>query len=147
MGVGIGDLGDDQEAYRGPYLVKNNWWRDDYRGLVGFCQVFGSTGDEFEAHLEEVIDVDEWLCAFAFATLSGAVDNYATGAAHNANFYVRPADGRVLYFLYDLDLYSGSPEGPLVGTDDLAKLVATPARARTYYGHLYDIVTTAYNGE
>jgi hypothetical protein len=27
----------------------------------------------------------------------------------------------------------------------LAKLIASPARARLYYGHLYDIITTAYN--
>jgi len=145
ISVPIGDLGDDPEAYRFTYLLKNNRWRDDYRALIAFCQAFGRTGEEFEAAVEEVIDVDEWLRGFAFAILSGAVDNYATGFGHNAYFYVRPADGRILYFPYDLDLYSGSPEDPLVGNDDLAKLIASPARARLYYGHLYDIITTAYN--
>lgn len=145
LSVPIGDLGDDREAYRWSYLLKSNRWRDDYRGLITFCQAFGQTGEDFDAKVDGVIDVDEWLRGFAFAILSGAVDNYATGFGHNANFYVRPADGRVLYFPYDLDLYSGSPEDPLVGNSDLAKLIASPARARLYYGHLYDIITTAYN--
>ncbi len=147
LGAPVGDLGDDPESYRWTYLVKNNRWRDDYRGLIAFCQAFGQTGADFEAAVEGLIDVDAWLRGFAFAILSGAVDNYATGAGHNADFYVRPADGRVLYFPYDLDLYSGSPEDPLVGNDDLAKLIASPARARLYYGHLYDIITTAYHRE
>jgi hypothetical protein len=89
ISVPIGDLGDDPEAYRFTYLLKNNRWRDDYRALIAFCQAFGRTGEEFEAAVEEVIDVDEWLRGFAFAILSGAVDNYATGFGHNA-YFLRP---------------------------------------------------------
>ena len=80
------------------------------------------------------------------ATLSGAVDNYASGAGHNANFFLRPSDGRALYLPHDLDFYGGSPQSPVVASPDLAKLIASPERARRYYAHLLDIITTSYNG-
>ena len=145
VGTAIRDLGDDEEAYRLTFIAKNLRWRDDYRGLVRFAKVLGLGGAAFDAQVGDVIDVDAWLRALAFATLSGAIDNYASGAQHNADFYVRPSDGRVLYFPHDLD-FLGSAQGPVVGSGDLAKLIATPARARAYYGHLHDIITTAFNG-
>ncbi|MEO7329423.1 MAG: lamin tail domain-containing protein, partial [Minicystis sp.] len=119
IGVGIHDLGDDEEAYRFPFILKNNRWQDDYRGLIHFAKVFGTGGAEFNAKVGEVVDVDQWLRSFAFATLSGVVDNYGVGDAHNGNFYVRPEDGRVLYFPHDLDFYGGSPQAPLVSSGDL----------------------------
>lgn len=146
VGTPIQDLGDDKEAYRLPFIVKNNRWRDDYAGLIKYAKVFGLSGPAFHAQVGDVIDVDQWLRAFAFGTLAGAVDNYASGAQHNGNLYVRPADGRVLYFPHDLDFYGGSPQSPIVGNGDLAKLISEPALLRAYYGHLYDILSTSYNG-
>lgn len=144
VGTGVRDLGADEEAYRYDFIIKANRWRDDYRGLIRFAKAFGQTGAAFDAQVGDVIDVDQWLRAFAFATLSGAVDNYGSGAAHNAEFYLRPGDGRTLYFPHDLD-FLGGPTGPVVGSGDLARLMAVPARARAYYGHLHDIIATGFN--
>ncbi|MBK7191574.1 MAG: lamin tail domain-containing protein [Myxococcales bacterium] len=144
VGTALRDLGPDEEAYRQCFIAKNNRWRDDYRGLIRALQAWSLPSPQFEQELDRVIDVDEWLRATAFATLSGAIDNYASGAQHNADFFVRPSDGRLLYFPHDLD-FLGSPQGPVVGNGDLARLVAQPAWARLYYGHLNDIITTAFN--
>ncbi|MSQ03278.1 MAG: hypothetical protein EXR71_15530, partial [Myxococcales bacterium] len=134
VGTGLTDLGDDQEAYRWNFLIQNNEREDDYSGLVELCQ-----------DMDAVIDVEQWLRAFAFATLSGAVDNYGSdGSQHNARFYVRPEDQRVLYFPHDLDFF-GSSSMSLVGNGDLARLLEEPANERSYYGHLQDIVGRAYN--
>lgn len=146
VGTSITDLGDDKEAYRLPFIIKSNRWRDDYRGLIQFAKVFGSSGSAFDTQIENAIDTDEWLRAFAFGVLSGTVDNYAAGSQHNANFYHRPSDGRVLYFPHDLDFYGGSPNSAIVPSGDLAKLIANPVRRRAYYAHLYDIINTSYNG-
>lgn len=146
VGTGVHDLGDDKEAYRLNFIIKNNRSRDDYRGLIRFAKVFGKSGAAFNAEVGDVADVDAWLRAFAFATLSGAIDNYGDGSAHNADFYVRPTDGRVLYFPHDLDFYGGSPQSSIVKSGDLMKLIATPDRSRLFYGHLYDIVSSSYNG-
>jgi len=145
VGVDLRDLGDDEEAYRQTFLVKNARWRDDYRGFIRFARAMGQRGPAFDDAIADVIDVDQWLRALAFASLSGAIDNYASGAQHNADFFVRPSDGRVLYFPHDLD-FLGSSRGTLVASPDLARLIAVPARARAYYGHLHDLVTTSFNG-
>ncbi len=145
VGTALRDLGDDVEAYRYNYLVKNNRRRDDPAALVAFLQVFTRPDPEFRAEVGSVIDVDQWLRAFAFGTLAGAVDNLAAGSAHNAQFYVRPTDQRVLYFPHDLDFYPGGANRALVGHGDLRRLFGVPGARRRYYGHLHDILETAYN--
>ncbi len=145
IGTPLTDLGDDREAYRWNFLIQNNEREDDYDRLVDLGQTFA--GSDFLADADAVIDVDQWLRAFAFATLSGAVDNYGSdGSQHNARFYVRPEDQRVLYFPHDLDFY-GSASMAVVGNSDLARLLQDPANERAYYGHLQDIVARAYNSD
>ncbi len=139
VGTAITDLGDDPENYRWNFMIQNNERVDDYDRLIDLAQ-------SFQTDIDAVIDVDQWLRAYAFATLSGAIDNYGgDGSQHNAKFYVRPEDERVLYFPHDLDFYGGS-SGSVVGNGDLARLVQDPANLRAYYGHLQDIVGSAYNG-
>ena len=147
IGTAITDLGDDKEAYRWSYLIKNNQERDNYDAIIDMCQAF-SLPDE--AHLEQVgavIDVEQWLRAFAFATLSGATDQYGgAGSQHNAQLYVRPEDGRVLYFPHDLDFFSRYSM-PVVGNSDLARLLQDPVNLRSYYGHLHDIIEESYSSD
>ncbi|MDP2314681.1 MAG: lamin tail domain-containing protein [Pseudomonadota bacterium] len=146
IGTSLTDLGDDREAYRWNFLIQNNERQDDYDRLIDLGQTFALSEPDFLAEADAVIDVDQWLRAFAFATLSGAVDNYGgDGSQHNARFYVRPEDQRVLYFPHDLDFY-GSASMAVVGNSDLARLLQDPAHERSYYGHLQDIVGRAYNG-
>ena len=76
-----------------------------------------------------------------YITLSGSGDNYAQGAQHNAQFYLRPSDQRMLYFPHDLDAFYSTTR-PVVGNSDLSKLISVPAYARLYYGHLYDIISS-----
>lgn len=146
IGTAITDLGDDRESYRYNFLVQNNERFDDFGRLIDLGQTFALSGSEFLAGAEETIDVEQWLRAFAFATLSGAIDNYGSdGSQHNAQFYVRPEDQRVLYFPHDLD-FMGSSSRSVVGNGDLVRLLADPDNTRSYYGHLQDIVGRAYNG-
>jgi hypothetical protein len=147
VGTPLTDLGDDREAYRWTYLIKNNEREDDYSRLIDLCRTFGLSGPDFLEAAGEVIDVDQWLRAFAFATLSGVVDQYGgAGSRHNAQFYVRPEDQRVLFFPHDLDFF-GSARMPVVNNPDLARLLEDPGHRRSYYGHLQDIIERAYNGD
>jgi hypothetical protein len=148
VGSSIKNLGNDKEGYRHIFQLKNNRWRDDFDDLIAWAQFFGQTSNpDFNNQVDAFIDVDQWLRAFALATLPGAVDHYTAGDGHNAVFYFRPSDGRVLYFPHDLDFFSGSPTGSVVKNKDLTRLIASPVHARLFYGHLYDILTTSYNGE
>jgi hypothetical protein len=145
VGTAIRDLGPDPEAWRYNFMLKNRQWADDFTPFMAFARVYSTSGAELNARLAEVIDVDQWLRAFAFATLSGAVDQYASSAQHNAVFQVRPADGRMLYFPHDLDFYPANPRQPVVWSPDLARLMAAPTRQRLYYWHLYDIIQSSFN--
>jgi len=113
--------------------------------MIAFAKAMGQTGAAFTAEIGLYIDVDQWMESFALATLSGAVDHYAASAQHNAQFYARPDDGLFLYFPHDLDFYQADPRRPIVSCADLTKLLAVPAYARLFYGHLYDIIDTTYN--
>jgi hypothetical protein len=145
IGVPISYLGEDKEAYRWNFAIQNNTARDEYDELIGLGELFSSDDATLLSRADEVIDVEQWLRAFAFATLSGAVDNYGSdGAQHNARFYLRPADRRVLYFPHDLDFY-GYEAMPVVGNGDLARLLLDSLYHRRYYAALDDALRRAYS--
>jgi hypothetical protein len=141
VGTPLTDLGPDPEAWRWTFALQNRREHDDHQPAMDLCRaVAGTSGDP----VEDVIDVDQWLASFAFATLAGAGDNYGgDGAQHNARFYARPEDGRLLYFPHDLD-YFGASTMPVVGNGDLQRLIADPGRRRTYYQHLFDLVDRGF---
>jgi hypothetical protein len=145
VGTPITDLGPDKEDWRHVFLVKNNERRDDFTDLMTMGTVFAADDTEFLARAPEVIDVDQWLRAFAMATLSGATDQYGgVGSQHNVQFYVRPEDGRVLHLVHDVDFYSSS-QLPVIGNGDLRRLLADPDHERAYYAHLDDLLRHAYD--
>lgn len=145
VGTYITDLGTDKEDYRWNFMLQNNTGEDDYTRLIALGQTFAKRGTAaFLTEAEDVIDVDQWMRAFAVATLAGAVDNYGGDSSqHNARFYVRPEDGKVLYFPHDLD-YFGSSSMAVVGNIDLYYLIQDPVYERLYYQHLHDLLSRAY---
>ena len=146
-GVGIQNLGSDKENYRHTFLIKNHRARDDYSGLIEFATVMGMSGSNFNDHVDDVADVDQWLRYLAYGIVTGNTDNFARGNDHNAFFYRRPSDGRFLYFTHDLDHKLSTPHLNS-GNDYLEKMVAAkPAWERLYFVHMYDILTTAWNRE
>lgn len=140
-------LGTDKENYRWTYLGKNNRALDSYGQLMRFTEAFGDTSSAYYETLSDWIDVDVWLSSFAIAVASGGSDNYgADGSGHNAMLYVRPSDGRVLYFPHDLDMYPDNPyQDSIAANGDLNKMMAVPGYERLYYGHLYHLLSTSYN--
>ncbi|MBL8618617.1 MAG: lamin tail domain-containing protein [Deltaproteobacteria bacterium] len=145
IGVPVSYLGEDKEAYRWNFAIQNNTAQDEYDELIALGELFSSDDATLLARADELIDVEQWLRAFAFATLSGAVDNYGSdGAQHNARFYLRPADRRLLYFPHDLDFY-GHHAMPVVGNGDLARLLTDSLYHRRYYAALDDALRRAYS--
>ncbi len=147
VGSSIKSLGADKENWRYIWMPKNNRWEDDFDDLMAFATFFGSSDPDFLGLVDAYIDVDQWLRAFALAVLPGAIDHYGAGNGHNAVFFVRPSDHRVLYFPHDLDFFPGSPTNAVIGHPDLGKLIKSPQNARIFYGHLLDIIQTTYNAD
>lgn len=145
MGSAIRNLGDSKEGYRWTMLLKNNEDRDDFSGIINFCKWMGTSGTAFTSQITNVIDIDAWLRGTAVNVLSGAGDSYGgDGSQHNVQFYVRPSDGRIIYFPHDIDAFFDANR-PAVPNGDLTKMFAVPAYARAYYGYLREILETTYN--
>lgn len=145
IGSPITNLGDDKEGYRWTFLIKNNEDRDDFSKLIPFSKWMATTGTTFTNGLTTYLDVDQWLRGTAVNVLSGAGDSYGgDGSQHNVQFYVRPSDGRMLFFPHDMDAFYDSNRG-ILPNGELSKIIAVPAYARTYYCHLLDIMATTYN--
>lgn len=146
VGTAIRNLGDSKEGYRWTFLIKNNEERDDYSRIIQFAKTMELTGAAFNTQIVAQIDVNQWLRGVAVNALSGAGDSYGgDGAQHNVQFYVRPDDGRVLYLPHDVDAFF-QVNRPIVPNADVTKLISVPVNARTYYGHVLDIIATTYNG-
>ncbi len=136
-------LGDDKEKYRHHFLIKNNRDQDNYAPIIQMTQVMALSGSAFAQAADLYLDVDEWLRAFAIGSTVGVSDNWLTGSAHNALFYHRPTDNRMLYFLHDLDYYGGSAS--LKSNNILGKLTSTTERNRAFYGNVYDFLSVSFN--
>ena len=151
LGVDIQDLGDDPNAYRSNYLIRNNRDRDDFSQIVEMAKAFSLTGSTVGGALDlasqAVIDVDEWMRVFAFESLVGLHDTYNQGLPHNLQFYVRPSDNRVLALPWDLDFAFWKPTTDSIygSGSNLTKIINIPANRRLFQGHLHDIISIAFN--
>jgi hypothetical protein len=144
-GVSVRSLGSDKELYRWHWLNKNNRDADDYEGLMAAVTAIGqSSGGQFHADTQALLDVDQWLRSFAIQNLFGIGDNYSAGSGHNAIIYQRPEDGKFLLFPWDMDFtFSGNSRA--TGNGDLNKMLNDPGNKHAYYGHLHDIISTTFN--
>ena len=146
-GVNVTGLGTDKEAYRWHWLISNREEADDFSALIPFLTAYGRTNDaQYYTDTNTMIDVSEWLRAFAMETLFGIGDNYATSSQHNFYNYRRPSDGRWIFFPYDMDFtFNNDPTSSMFPNSDLVKLTGNAANLRTYWAHVRDICQTSFS--
>lgn len=145
VGIPITNMGNDKEGYRWTFLLKNNEDRDDYSRVIPWAKWMASSGTTFTSQINNFLDVSQWLRGTAINVLSGAGDSYGgDGSQHNVQFYVRPSDGKMLFFPHDLDAFLDSSRG-IIPNGEISKIIAVPTYARLYYGHLQEIMETTYN--
>lgn len=146
QGVDISDLGNDKEAYRYNFIIKNHRNVDDYSAFINFAKQLSLSGNVLDTQTRLTMDVDEWLSVYAMVSLCGVSDMYTFGGEHNLMTYVRPSDNRVLYLPWDMDFsFSQSATASLVGNDDFSKVVNLPVNLRRFYAHIIDDIATCYN--
>ena len=143
IGRDINNMGDNPEAYRWTYLIKNNQEFDDYQPAMALGKQFSKSTVEFNSSVAEVLDVDQWLRALAYSCASGSGDSFYPNSNHNGQFYGRP-DGKVLYFPHDIDFAFNSTRG-IFENSELNRIITNQTYRRAYLAHLYDICTTVYN--
>jgi hypothetical protein len=146
QGVDISDLGTDKEPYRYNFIIKNHRSTDDYFTLINFARAFSLNGTLLDSQTRSVMDLDEWLSVYALVSLCGVGDMYTFGGDHNMMTYVRPSDGRVVYLPWDMDFsFSQASTAPLVGDQNLSRIINLPGNLRRFYAHVLDLINTTYN--
>ena len=148
IGVDIGDMGDDKEAYRHNFLVLNQQARDDFSGIVKVGRALSSPVGERAARADEVLNMDQWLRLFAFESLIGVADTFNMGLGHNLILHTPSDGGKVEVRQWDLDhafYYSPGYSYLGGGNTNWARVLEDPAIRRRYIGHLQEIMTSSYN--
>ena len=146
QGVDISDLGNDKEAYRYNFIIKNHRNTDDYSTFINFAKQWNLSGAALDTQTRATMDVDEWLSVYAMVSLCGISDMYTFGNDHNFMTYIRPGDNHVLYLPWDMDFsFSQSATAPLVGDQNLSKIVNLPGNLRRLYAHILDDISTSFN--
>ena len=138
-------LGQDKEDYRWHFLIKNNRDEDNYEPIMNMTYVLSRSGSEFFSAIEQALDIDEWMRSFAVGSTYGPSDNWITGSGHNALFYHRPTDDKILFFLHDLDYTRVSAS--IKSNSILRKITANPHWNHIFYGYVYDFLQTSFNRE
>ena len=147
-GVSTRNLGgSNKELYRWHWQLKNNRTVDDFSPIVDMLTGLGQSGNRYRLETDRLLDVDQWLRAFAIQVLFGVADNYSSGSSHNAMFYHRPTDGKMLYFPWDMDFtFIRGSSSSLIPNDDLNRLIrASAVNRRNYYRHLLEIIRSTFN--
>ena len=146
IGAELQDMGSDPERYRWYFLAEDHRDRDDYRQVMALAKTFSLSGTALETQARQLLDVNEWLRAFAAKSLSGDADTYNQGYPHNLMLYFRPEDGKALALLWDMDFaYTRSTSSALDGEANVRKLIDRPANLRLFYGHLLDLIDSSFN--
>jgi len=138
-------LGPDKEDYRWHFLIKNHRDLDFYDPIIRMTSVLGLSGQAFAQGIAQTLDVGQWIGSFAVGATHGVQDNWISGASHNALFYHRPTDDKVLFFLHDMDYTQGGMS--LKTNPVLRAITADPHWNRMFYSAVYGFLQTGYNKE
>ncbi len=114
-------------------------WR--WRGR-GACR--GSAA--LDAQTKQLMDIDQWMRAYAMITLAGIGDMYTFGNNHNWMTYIRSDNHKAVYFPWDMDFsFTRANNAGLVGDQNFSKIVNLPGNLRCFYAHILDHIDTTYN--
>lgn len=145
IGTDMTNLGDDKEIYRYNFMLKGGRDEDDYSNFIRLCKAWSLTGTALDVQTKALMDIDQWMRAYAFVSLGSVGDMYTFGNNHNFFTYMRP-DGKFIYFPWDMDFsFNRGETAALVGDQNLGKIVNLPGNLRVMYAHMLDIIDKAYN--
>ena len=146
----IKSLGTSADSCRFTYLLQNHTDRDDFSRIMNMCSAFDSPAGTLYANSFAAIDTDNWMRVLAMNALTGLADTYNQGLAHNAMFYARPSDGRVMLLPWDQDhcfYYATNYSIFGGGSHRVAAIVALPQNRRLMSKHLLNLCQTGFRSE
>jgi len=121
----------------------------NYTNLFALVDGLQTTGtDSYQAAVEGLVDVEQWMRIFALEHVVGNWDSYGNDNGQNMFAYKAP-DGLWKLLIWDLDIvlglggYSDGPTSPLFKVADIAidRMYKHPAFRRAYWRAIQDAVT------
>ncbi len=146
----IRSLGPAVDSYRFTYLLQNHSDRDDFRRIMAMCASFDSPPAALYANTFAAIDTESWMRVLAMNALTGLLDTYNMGLAHNIMFYARPSDGRIVLMPWDQDhsFYSATNANIFgMGTHRVRDIINLPQNRRLFCKHLLDLCETGFRND
>jgi hypothetical protein len=148
QGLDITDVGTFKENYRYNYIIKNHRDTDDYAQWMALARPWslGAGSAALDAQTKQLMDIDEWMRAYAMISLAGISDMYTFGNNHNWMTYIRGDNHKAIYFPWDMDFsFVRANNAGLVGDQNFSKIVNLPANLRCFYAHILDHIDTTFN--
>ncbi len=99
----ISDVGNFKETYRYNFIIKNHRDEDDYSQFIALAKPWSLSGAALDAQTQQLMDLEEWMSAYAIVSLSGVGDMYTFGNNHNQMTYIRSDNHKAIYLPWDMD--------------------------------------------
>ncbi len=138
--------GEDKENYRHYFIPGFKRSLDLWQPFIDLCRMLDkrSTPDvKYDAELETVLDVEEFLRIFSARMLAADGDTLGVGGGHNAYLVVDPRDGRWELLPFDVDgSFTSSFAVNLFPQSDsqITRLLQRPWVQRIYFRVLEDYI-------
>jgi len=143
-----------------PKLARYRWnWRprasrtsNDFSDLFKLIDAVNTTPPNYQAAVESVVDVENWMRTFAFHDLCSYWDGFGNPNHKNTYLYKPPA-GRWIQFSWDMDVGLGVFNDPVNATlfpttvdTRVDALQAFPAFRRIYWRTVHEALATFFSG-
>ncbi|MGD9910073.1 MAG: CotH kinase family protein [Candidatus Izemoplasmatales bacterium] len=134
-------VSDYNEGYRKTYQLKTNKDTSNFSSFINFVDKLNNTSViNYQNVLEQILDIDPLLKAFAMGFLIGSPDDYRSDAN---NYYLYFYEGKAVYIPFDMDQCLGYGWDPY-GNHGLNLDVLNYPPAQSYIGNSSDL-PMAYN--
>ena len=128
LGVELADLGDDREAYRWHFLIRNNRERDDYSQLIRMCKAFDNSGATLEKATGTVVNLSRTLGTLSYSRLQ--CGEAAVLAEFTQRVQLMPEPSRdPMRDAFQEGFDKSKEETPLLSEDECQRLTASRVRS------------------
>ena len=113
-----------------------------------------SASPNYVANMENMANMNEWMCCFAANHAAGNIDSFGTRISQNMYGYIGANDTRYTLMPWDLNIDLGGPQSLSPGEDllqydsndpNMGEIYATPAFMRMYWRAQQTLVNGALN--
>lgn len=155
-------FGDNWNKYEAAYFPKTDPTPEQKQRLMDFARlIHRADDDEFEAKIEEFLDMEEFLSFLAMNVVLSNLDSFL-GGSQNYYAYLEPSSNQIQLLPWDLDISFGafemlgtphsrrnlSIDRPQTGYGNnrlIERVLATPAYRRDYRVRIEQLMDTTFD--